>query len=257
MSYKVKTNIFEGPFDLLVYLIEHAQMSIYDIRISEITKQYIDYVEDMKNADIAVSSEFIVLAAALLEIKSRMLLPRSSDESESGYTLEDPRSELVQRLVEYKRFKAVSDMLRMQEERTCLRLEKPQEDLTEYTGEPDEYLDLDIDKFRTAFEQFLLKKRRLDEIRRHHVRTEKQRITTEARIDDIRLFFSHDMKEADFKELVHDESDKYDIAVTFSAVLEMMKERTLDAEQKYVYGDIMVRPTEHLLSEEVDAGAHS
>ena len=78
MSYRVKLNIFEGPFDLLVYLIEHAEMSIYDIKISEITKQYISYVEELKNADINLSSEFMVLAAALLEIKSKMLLPKQS-----------------------------------------------------------------------------------------------------------------------------------------------------------------------------------
>ena len=76
MSYRVKLNVFEGPFDLLVYLIEHAQMNIYDINITDITRQYLDYIDDMKNADIAVSSEFMVLASALLEIKSRMLLPR-------------------------------------------------------------------------------------------------------------------------------------------------------------------------------------
>lgn len=77
MSYRVKLNVFEGPFDLLVYLIEHARMSIYDIKISEITNQYIEYVEKLRNEDINLSSEFMVLAAALLEIKSKMLLPRA------------------------------------------------------------------------------------------------------------------------------------------------------------------------------------
>ena len=76
MSYRVRLNVFEGPFDLLVYLIEHAQMSIYDIRISEITDQYVQYIRQMQEADINVSTEFMVLAAELLEIKSKMLLPR-------------------------------------------------------------------------------------------------------------------------------------------------------------------------------------
>ena len=100
MGYRVKLNVFEGPFDLLVYLIEHAQMSIYDIRISEITSQYLSYVEDMRKADVNVSSEFMVLAAALLEIKSRMLLPRKTEDSGSGQVSEDPRTELVEKLVE-------------------------------------------------------------------------------------------------------------------------------------------------------------
>lgn len=251
MGYRVKLNVFEGPFDLLVYLIEHAQMSIYDIRISEITSQYLSYVEDMRKADINVSSEFMVLAAALLEIKSRMLLPRKSSDSGSEQITEDPRTELVEKLVEYKKFKTLSEMLHARAEDTAMQLEKPQEDLSVYTGEPDEYLNLDIDKFRNAFEQFLVRKRRIEEIREHHKRTEKQRITTEVRMENIRDFFrSSNVNEADFRELIPEKDDKYDIAVTFSSVLEMMKEKRLDAEQRYLFGDITVRATEHLFDED-------
>ena len=78
MGYKVKIQSFEGPFDLLVYLIENAQMSIYDIEISSITRQYLDYIEAMQDMDIAVSTEFMVLASSLIEIKSKMILPRIS-----------------------------------------------------------------------------------------------------------------------------------------------------------------------------------
>ena len=113
MSYRVRLNVFEGPFDLLVYLIEHAQMSIYDIRIAEITEQYIQYISAMQDADINVSTEFMVLAAELLEIKSKMLLPRMKPQEEGG-TYEDPRTELVQRLQEYKMFKEISRMLEEQ-----------------------------------------------------------------------------------------------------------------------------------------------
>ena len=250
MGYRVKLNVFEGPFDLLVYLIEHAQMSIYDIRISEITSQYLSYVEDMRKADVNVSSEFMVLAAALLEIKSRMLLPRKTEDSGSGQVSEDPRTELVEKLVEYKKFKTLSEMLQTCAEKTAMQLEKPQEDLSAYTGEPDEYLNLDIDKFRKAFEQFLVRKRRIEEIRAHHRRTEKQRITTEVRMENIRDFFrSSNVKETDFRKLIPEKDDRYDIAVTFSSVLEMMKERKLDAEQRYLFGDITVRATEHLFDD--------
>ena len=100
MSYRVKLNVFEGPFDLLVYLIEHAQMNIYDINITDITRQYLDYIDDMKNADIAVSSEFMVLASALLEIKSRMLLPRPTTGGGEESMMEDPRTELVSKLLD-------------------------------------------------------------------------------------------------------------------------------------------------------------
>lgn len=253
MSYRVKLNVFEGPFDLLVYLIEHAEMSIYDIKVSEITNQYISYVEELKSTDINLSSEFMVLAAALLEIKSKMLLPRTVSEDGVSDIMEDPRTELVAKLVEYKRFKAISEMLEMRGEETAMCLEKPQEDLTEYTGEPDEYLSLDIDKFKAAFEAFLSRKKKLEEIRVHHKRSEKQRITNELRMESIKDFFKEQMdKEADFRELIEDKSDMYDVAVTFSSVLEMMKERKLDARQKYLFGDITVKATEHLFEEKED-----
>ena len=105
--YKVKLQSFEGPFDLLVYLIENAEMSIYDIRISEITTQYLDYIRQMEEQEINVAQEFMVLAASLIEIKSRMILPRSFDEGEEVVE-EDPRKELVQRIIEYKKFKEIS-----------------------------------------------------------------------------------------------------------------------------------------------------
>lgn len=247
MGYRIKLNVFEGPFDLLVYLIEHAEMNIYDIKISEITSQYMQYVEEMKNADINVSSEFMVLAAALLEIKSKMLLPRTVSEDSSAGIMEDPRTELVEKLVEYKRFKAISEMLEARREEAAMYLEKPQEDLTEYTGEPDEYLSLDIDKFKSAFELFLQRKKRLEEIQEHHKRTEKQRITTELRMEGITGFFRrNEVSETNFKNLVQNQKDMYDVAVTFSSVLEMMKARRLDAYQKYLFGDITVKATEHI-----------
>lgn len=252
MGYRVKLNVFEGPFDLLVYLIEHAQMSIYDIRISEITKQYIDYIDEWKNIDINVSSEFMVLAAALLEIKSKMLLPRTVSEDASSDMMEDPRTELVAKLVEYKRFKAISEMLEQRCEKTAMYLEKPQEDLSEYTGEPDEYLSLDLSKFKLAFESFLQRKKKMEEIKAHHRRSEKQRMTTELRMENIKDFFRERKgQEADFRELIHDKEDLYDVAVTFSSVLEMMKERRLDAEQKYLFGDITVKATKYIFDENI------
>ena len=114
MSYRVKLNVFEGPFDLLVYLIEHAEMSIYDIQISEIVKQYMEHVKAMQITDVNVSSEFMVLAAALLEIKSKMLLPRAVPEEGSAEVAEDPRTQLVAKLLEYKKFKRISEMLEAQ-----------------------------------------------------------------------------------------------------------------------------------------------
>ena len=254
MSYRVRLNVFEGPFDLLVYLIEHAQMSIYDIRIAEITEQYLQYISQMQEADINVSAEFMVLAAELLEIKSKMLLPRTTPEEDGETAYEDPRTELVAKLREYKLFKELSGMLEERWNDTASRLEKPQEDLSEFTGEPDEYLTLDMDQFVSAFEMFLQRKKNLEEIRAHHIRTEKQRITTELRMGEIRNYFrAQGIREADFRDLVPHADDKYDISVTFSSVLEMMKEHRLDAEQKRLFGDIKVKAMDELFEDTATA----
>ena len=162
MSYKIKLDIFEGPFDLLVYLIENAKMSIYDIHISEITSQYIAYVERMQALDINVATEFMVLAAALIEIKSKMLLPRMKPDGD-GTLEEDPRTELVQRLLEYKKYKSAAGLLEQQEDQGRRIFDKPKEDLASYTREPDEYLNLDLNQFVKAFHIFLGKKKKLDE----------------------------------------------------------------------------------------------
>ena len=142
-------------------------------------------------------------------------------------------------------------MLRQRHSLAAASIEKPQEDLAEYTGEPDEYLLLDGESFKRAFEAFLRKKKKLEEIKAHHIRSEKQKVTTELRMSSIRSFFKERPigRRVDFAELVEKKGDKYDIAVTFSSVLEMMKQRTVDAEQEKLFGNIQVYATEHLNDE--------
>ena len=127
--YKVKLQSFEGPFDLLVYLIENAEMSIYDIKISEITTQYLAYIKAMEERDVALAAEFMVLASSLIEIKSKMILPRMTEDGQA-LVEEDPRTELVARLVEYKQFKEIAEMLEQREEHSFNIFEKPQEDIS-------------------------------------------------------------------------------------------------------------------------------
>ena len=125
-----------------------------------------------------------------------------------------------------------------------------------FTGEPDEYLSLDMDQFTAAFELFLQRKKNLEELRAHHIRTEKQRITTERRMENIRQFFrEHMVREADFRELIPNKSDRYDVSVTFSSVLEMMKENRLDALQKKLFGDITVKAMDRLFEENFEEDA--
>jgi len=241
MRYKVKLDIFEGPFDLLVYLIENAQMSIYDIQVAEITNQYVAYIEKAKALDVALASEFLVLAAALVEIKSKMLLPRMKFDGEGKLELEDPRNELVSRLLEYKRFKNAAELLELKEEQALLVFEKPQEDISQYTNEPDIYLNLEIKHFIAAFNQFLLKKKRVEEIKRNYSRPEEPRVTTEEKMDFIRKIFKvKNRRTVNFKELIQSEKDKYEVVVTFASVLEMARQRTIKVKQPIPFGDIKI-----------------
>lgn len=241
MSYKVKLNTFEGPFDLLVYLIENAKMSIYDIQVSEITSQYLAYMEEMKEMNVNLSTEFIVLAAELIEIKSKMLLPRTNPDD--IYAMEeDPRSDLVERLLEYKRFKKGAEILEKQAQKTANIFEKPKEDITEYLDAPDEYLSLDIKQFANAFDLFIRKKQRIEEVKRRYTRIERQRETAEAKMSSIRRAFKRlGKKTVLFKELIQKKGDRYDTALTFSSLLELIKQREVAAEQKHNFGDIEIK----------------
>lgn len=238
MSYKIKLDIFEGPFDLLVYLIENARMSVYDIHVSEITNQYIKYIEEMKALDINLATEFMVLAAALIEIKSKMLLPRMKVEGD-GLLEEDPRTELVQRILEYKRFKSAAELLELQEEQNQRIFEKPKEDLAPYTKEADEYLNLDLSQFVKAFHLFLQKKKKIEEIKKNYAKVERQKISIESRIDYIRgLFRFKEKKRLNFRELMTPESNRYEVVLTFVSMLEMIRQKTIMVRQNINFGEI-------------------
>lgn len=238
MSYKIKLDVFEGPFDLLVYLIEHARMSVYDIQISEITTQYLRHIEEMKRNDIAVTQDFMVLAAELIEIKSRMLLPQP-EPSEDGSEPEDPRSSLVQRILEYKQFKALAGELSAREEAMQHVHIKPQEDLSVYEDEPDEVLKASQEQFAAAFRAFLFRRQKLDEMKRTYERIERQRMSLENRITQIRDMLVKKRRML-FSGMLGKDKSSYNQVVTFMALLEMMKSKSVRAEQKKLFGDITV-----------------
>ena len=240
MSYKVKLQAFEGPFDLLVYLIENAEMSIYDIRISEITSQYLEYIRTMKEMDVYVATEFMVLASVLIEIKSKMILPRSTEDG-SAFIEEDPRSELVARLLEYKKYKKAAEILEEREEAAARIYEKPQEDISAYLDQPDEYLNLDLRQFANAFHLFIEKKQRVENVRRHYTRIERERARMEERISYIAGLVRHGIGQVfHFREFVVNKKDRYDVVVTFMSLLEMVKNRIVKVEQRVTYGDIEI-----------------
>lgn len=246
MSYKVKLQSFEGPFDLLVYLIENAEMSIYDIEISKITGQYLDYIKAMEEMDIMVSTEFMVLASSLIEIKSKMILPRINEIGE-GVVTDDPRDELVSRILEYKRFKRASQILEEREELAERIFQKPQEDISQYLEQPDEYLSLDLKQFANAFSSFIEKKQRIETVKRHYTRIEREKATMESRISFIANTLRQKLgKVFKFGELIPNKKDKYDVVVTFMSLLEMAKQRVVNVKQTSTYGLIEIEAGERI-----------
>ncbi len=240
MNYKVRLDIFEGPFDLLVYLIERAKMSIYDIQISEITTQYIEYVKHMEELDIELAQDFMVLAAELIQIKTRMLLPSEKVKDGEEYIQEDPRAELVQRILEYKQFKEMGYFLSQQEEITSHIHEKPAEDLSVYEGEPEEIISGSLNEFAQAFMEFILKKQRIEEMHRIYERIERQKLSMEKRISQVRDILS-EKNETRFSELIEGDTTNFNKVITFMSILELLKDRSITAEQKKRYGDIILR----------------
>ena len=241
--YKVKIDRFEGPFDLLIYLIENAKMDIYDIRASEITERYIGYLKEMEELNIEVETEFIVLAAVLIRLKSHMLLPKMNEEGEIEL-VEDPRLELQSRLLEYMRVKKAAELLAMAEEQNLAVHEKPAEDMSEYLSDPDEILKTSDEQLVSAFILFLTRKKKVEEVSKRYQRVRRRKESIEARISDMTALLEKKFSEGNgsvmFTELLPEEPDRYDITLSFMSLLSMIKNQGYDAEQKENFGEIKV-----------------
>ena len=243
MTYKIRLNVFEGPFDLLVYLIERAEMSIYDIQISVITRQYLDHIRLMEENNVAAASEFMVLAATLIDIKSKMLLPRISDD---GTEAEDPRTDLSKKLLEYIRFKKAAEALETRRDFSRLKLQKPQEDLFAYTDEPDIYLRMDMETFIQAFKGFIHRRVKGEELQRIRLNIERERLSLEKKVSFIGKLLSAARKAKQkfirFRDLLSKESDRADRVVTLVALLDMANSGELKVRQKTDFGEIEIIP---------------
>ena len=242
--YKVRIDKFEGPFDLLIYLLENAKMDIYDIKVAEITEQYIAYLKEMEDLNIEVETEFIVLAAVLIRLKSHMLLPRVSDNPDDDVIVEDPRMELATRILDYMRTKKSAEMLQEREEYNLAIHEKPAEDLSKYVGEPDEILKASDEQRVNAFILFLTRKKKIEEVQRRYQRVRRRKESIETRIKDmtkiLELRLTPDKSVISFMELLPEEPDRYDITLSFMSLLSMIKNQGYDAEQQENFGEITV-----------------
>lgn len=241
MEYKVILEKFEGPLDLLYHLIRKNKVDIYDIPIASITHQYIAYIEKMTELDLDVASEFLVMVATLLEIKSRMLLPTKNDEEDDYNEDEelDPREELVRRLLEYKKFKTAAEQLKVKGDLQSRIFIKPKEEIEEFICKDIPKLEgVDIKDLINAFSQLMRKHFMLDE--NFNVKEiERDEITLEDAIDNLLNIFSEKEK-IDFQDLFETNYSKMKIIVIFLSVLELIKLNIITFVQDNNFGDIML-----------------
>lgn len=228
---------FEGPLDLLLHLIKKSKMEIFDIEISEITNQYLQYIEEMNELNLDVASEYLVMAAELLEMKSRRLLPNNNaSEDEESELEENPEEELKKRLLEYQKYKESTDVFRSLEENRASYYTKAPESLKQYTEEKLEndgsvtVLDL-LDAFQKLLERQAYSKPINTKIARKELSV-KERV---AKIRDILKV----KKRLNFVELFDDFSKPY-VVVTFLSILEMTKNREVTLKQENNFSDIYV-----------------
>jgi segregation and condensation protein A len=242
MQYNVKIEAFEGPLDLLLHLINRLEIDIYDIPVAKITEQYLMYIHAMKELQLDIASEYLVMAASLLAIKSKMLLPKHEEELDDNFGIEqedDPRNELIERLIEYKKFKEAAVDLKSLEEERGLMYTKPPSDLTEYAKElKSENTDLDISIYDMlgAFQK-LMRRKKLQ--RPMSTKIARQEISIEKRMEEIIGFLIASGTRKSFNDLFPD-SDREHIVVTFLAILELIKRKEIDVQQEQNFAEIFM-----------------
>lgn len=244
MHYNVKIDSFEGPLDLLLHLINKLEIDIYDINVAEITEQYLDYVHAMQVLQLDVASEFLVMAATLLAIKSKMLLPKHEEDLLDDDLMyepeEDSREELIERLVEYRKFKEAADDLKEMELERGLIFTKPPSDLSDFSLNKEENakqeLDVSLYDMLAAFQKLLKRKKLQTPLA---TKITRQEIPIENRMEEIVGFLRNKKGRISFDELFPI-ATKSHIVVTFLAILELLKRRQVFVEQEGNFADIFV-----------------
>ena len=243
MELTVKLQVFEGPLDLLLYLLDKNKVNIYDIPIVEITAQYMEYIAEMKRQDLDVLSEFLVMAATLIDIKSKMLLPRDSDDEEEET---DPRAELVQQLLEYKMYKCMAYELKdRQVDAQRVMFKKPTipEEVLEYQ-EPlnvEELVsDITLAKLNEIFKSIMRKQQdKIDPLRSKFGKIEKEEVSLEEKTEYLENYATTH-KHFSFRSLLEAQSSKVEVIVTFLAILQLMKTGKILISQEHIFDDIQI-----------------
>ncbi|MBR5248170.1 MAG: segregation/condensation protein A [Lachnospiraceae bacterium] len=243
MAIPVKLEVFEGPLDLLLHLIDKNKVDIYDIPIVEITEQYLDYIRQMENQDMNVMSEFLVMAATLLDIKCRMLLPKEVNEEGEE---EDPRAELVQKLLEYKMYKYMSLELKDRQvdaARNMYRDPKLPKEVANYrqpVNYDELFRDMTLNKLHEIFKSMIRRQEdKIDPIRSQYGNIEKDEVDMDAKAMYVEAY-AREHKVFSFRKLLEKQTSKMEIVVTFLVILEMMKTGMIYITQEEIFDDIMI-----------------
>lgn len=243
MDIEFKLQVFEGPLDLLLHLIEKNKVDIYDIPIVEITEQYLEYVNQMPKDDLDLASEFLVMAATLIDIKSRMLLPKEIDEN--GEEI-DPRAELVEKLIEYKMYKYAAGELRDMQVyagKSMYRNATIPEEVSKYQPpvDLDKLLsDVNLSKLNEIF-QMVLKRQmdKIDPVRSKFGKIEMEEVSLPEKIDYVKETLKV-KKRCSFRQLLEKQSSKMEVIVSFLAVLELIKIGQIEVHQDKTFDDIYI-----------------
>lgn len=241
MVYNVKIEVFEGPFDLLFHLIEQNEIDIYDIPMTEITDQYIAYIKDLEELNLELTSEFLVMAATLIEIKSKTLLPiEVAEDKQIQLDDSDPRDELVRKLLEYKKYKKIATKLKDREDSHQKIYFKPKEELI-FDKDPwvSDIDDVSIEDLFLALNKCI--KRRSSKIFPENIirQIERSSLTVEDKINEITKLLNKERKIL-FQNMFSKSTSKIEIITTFLALLEIIRLKQVTVRQAIPCHDIVI-----------------
>jgi segregation and condensation protein A len=232
-AYPVRLTNFEGPLDLLLHLIKRNEVSIYDIPITLITSQYIEYIDLMQEMNLDVAGEFLVMAATLIHIKSRMLLPRPDPAQDDPE--EDPREALIRRLMEHQKFKAAAELLHERETLRSAQWTRPDGPIAEIAGEaPEPEIEIDLFSLISAFRAVVERS-----MARPKAYLPAEQMPIEVRIEQLMARLS-ETEACGFEDLFEDVQSRAGLVVTFLALLEMIRLKLIRVFQSGVVGPIRI-----------------
>lgn len=233
-KYVVTIDNFDGPLDLLLHLIKEQDIDIYDIKIEDITKQYLDYIRHMKELNLEIASEYLVMASELIEMKSKMLLPKKKEKEEDDYE-EDPRELLIERLLAYKRYKEVTSEFKDLELTRKMVFTREPDNLNRYVKEDENSEELGVADLIDAFNN-LLKRKELD--RPIATKITKKELSVTEKVNKIKNILRN-KKKINFED-IFEVSTKEEVIISFLSILEMVKKDEILLTQEGNFKNIVI-----------------